>query len=430
MQLDSIKLSPTVATSLRFLAVGFLVAVLGIPLALVSCVADERRQYRNDAGKRVADSFGGPVRLAGPIVVIPLVELGGDHNREQQWLYAMPARLDMRIDSSHGARRVGIYEVPTLTTQVVAEGEFRPLDVEALTERYGPLRLERARVSFSVGDPRGILDASLSWNDGDAPLDAGTSGRALFAFLPNPEAGGTFSLTVDLRGTGRVAATPVADQSVVTMTSTWPHPSFDGRFLPETHTITDDGFHAAWRTTHLARGFPATLAAGGRSFLSGADLGFSVFEPVDLYVLVSRSVKYGWLFVVLTLVSVLCLELSTGRRFHLVQYGVAGFGIVLFFLALLALSEHVDFPWAYLAAATLLTGMIGCYTRGATREWPITALATGVLALLYGVLFVLLRLEDFALLVGAGVLLLALAMLMWVTRRLGTSAPAADRAPG
>ena len=102
---------------------------------------------------------------------------------------------------------------------------------------------------------------------------------------------------------------------------------------------------------------------------------------------------------------------------------MAGLGLTLFFLTLLALSEHMGFRWAYLCASTILTGMISCYVYGAVREWPLTALAATVLAALYGVLFVLLRLEDFALLVGVGVLLAALAMLMWVTRRLTPSAP-------
>ena len=413
---DSLTLPPGAAVSLRFIAVGFLVAALSIPLALVSCVAEDRKDHRRQAGERVAASIGGPMRLAGPMVVIPLVELGGDGG--ERWLYAMPARLDLRVESSHGTRQVGIHEVPTLAAQAVAEGEFPALDVAALTKRHGALRLEQARVSFSVDDSRGVTGAKLSWNGSDVRLNAGADGRSLFAFVPDPEAGGAFRLDVDLRGTRRLAATPVGDESTVTMTSTWPHPSFDGRLLPETHAIGDEGFRATWRSSHLSRGFPTRQAAGARNFLHGVDLGFSVFEPLDLYVLVTRSVKYGVLFVVLTLVSVLCLELSTGRKFHVVQYGVAGMGLVLFFLTLLALSEHVRFGWAYLAAATLLTGMIGAYTRGVTREWPVTALAIGVLGALYGVLFALLRLEDYALLVGVGVLLLALAMLMWVTRAL------------
>ena len=153
-------------------------------------------------------------------------------------------------------------------------------------------------------------------------------------------------------------------------------------------------------------------------YFDGKDLGFSVFEPVDLYSSVERSIKYGVLFVVLTLVSVLCLELATGMRFHFVQYGVTSVALVLFFLTLLALAEHIGFTLGYVAAAVVLTGMISWYAYGSTGNRRLAIASFGSLSALYVVLYVLLRLESFALLVGTLVLLAATAMLMRVTRHL------------
>ena len=423
----------TFAVTFRFVMVGFLVLVLAVPLLVVGCVANERKEYRDTAVAKVANSFGRAQRLAGPVLAIPLVRRRktGENTTAEQYLFLMPEQLNMRIDTRHETRRVGIFEIPAVTAQVTAEGHFAPLDVPALEARFGALRWERAVVGYGVSDPRGIRDAKLLWNEGELRLSAGAPPirDGLLAALPSPAAGGAFSLSVTLRGTERFSAVPVGDRSAVAMQSTWPHPSFvDSRSSPETYAISDDGFTASWRSMELSRGYAGTTAALHDGFFNNhrMDVGFSVFEPVNLYVLVSRSVKYGVLFVALTLVSVLCLELSTGRRFHIVQYGVAGLGLVLFFLALLALSEHVGFRWAYLGAAALLTAMISGYVRAATREWPLTALAASVLAALYGVLFVLLQLEDFALLVGVGVLLVALAMLMWVTRGLKSPPAAAE----
>lgn len=407
----------------RCMVVCFLVLALAVPLSVVSCVADERKAYRDTAVAKVASSFGRSQRLAGPVLAIPLVARRESRNGNmlEQHLFVMPERLDMRVDTRHEMRRVGIFEIPALTAQVTANGKFAALDVAALEAQHGALRLDRALIGFGVSDPRGILDAQLLWNDIELRLGAGAAPvGGLLATPENPAAGAAFSLSLAVRGTERFSAVPVGDRSVVAMQSTWPHPSYDGRSSPETYEITAAGFTASWRSTELSRGYSAMVVAQGDGFFNNElmDVGFSVFEPVNLYVLVTRSVKYGVLFVALTLISVLCLELSTGRRFHIVQYGVAGIGLVLFFLVLLALSEHVGFAWAYLGAATLLTGMISAYARAAVREWPLTGVATGVLAALYGVLFLLLRMEDFALLVGVGVLLVALAMLMWVTRRL------------
>ncbi len=415
------------AVTFRFAAVGFLVLVLTVPISIVSCVADERKEYRDTAVARVAKTFGRSQRLAGPVLVIPLVERYEDHeeNLFEQYLFVMPEHLSARIDTRHEMRSVGIFEIPALTAQVTANGRFAPLDVAALEARHGALRLDHAIIGFGVSDPRGILDAKLLWNDVELRLDAGAAPveDGLVAALASPAAGAVFSLSLAVRGTQRFAAVPVGDRSEIAMQSTWPHPSYDGRSSPATYAINDAGFTASWRSIALARGYPAMVVARSDGFFNNkrTDVGFSVFEPVNLYVLVARSVKYGVLFVVLTLVSVLCLELSTGRRFHIVQYGVAGLGLVLFFLVLLALSEHVGFAWAYFGAAALLTGMISAYVRASARDWPLTGVAAGLLASLYGVLFVLLRMEDFALLVGVGVLLVALAMLMWATRRLTPS---------
>ena len=429
LSIDSPTQLPAFAIGLRFVTVTLLAVLFAIPLGLVSWVADDRMAHYYQAANKVADSFGRELRVAGPAIVIPLEELADEDNEnKRRHLFVMPRRLDMRIDSEHLTRPVGIFEIPALKATVVAEGEFPVLDVAALAKVHGPLRLDRASVTFYIFDSRGILGAELQWNDREARLQMGSN--LLRAGIADPSAGGTFALTVGLRGTGRLAAVPVGDQSTVTMTSTWPHPGFDGRFLPDAHDISHAGFRATWRTSRLARGFESLEVAESGGFYHQNDLGFKLHEPVTVYVLVSRSLKYGVLFVVLTLVSVLCLELATGRRFHLVQYGVAGIGLVLFFLALLALAEHIRFGWAYLCAATVLTGMIGCYTRGVTRQWGITAMAVAVLSGMYGVLFLLLRLEDFALLAGVGVLLLALAMLMWATRRLtpGGRPPAVDAA--
>ena len=214
------------------------------------------------------------------------------------------------------------------------------------------------------------------------------------------------------------------------MQSTWPHPSFDGGLLPDVRaTSRADGFTASWTARDLARGFPGVMRISSTDddYFEDKDLGFSVFEPVDLYSSVERSIKYGMLFVVLTLVSVLCLELSTGMRFHFVQYGVTSVALVLFFLTLLALAEHIGFTWGYVVAAVVLTGMIGWYAYGSTGNRRLAVAAFGSLAVLYAGLYALLRLESVALLVGTVVLLAALAMIMRVTR--GLTSTVDDEAP-
>ena len=147
-------------------------------------------------------------------------------------------------------------------------------------------------------------------------------------------------------------------------------------------------------------------------------MGFDLFEPVNLYTSVERSLKYGIMFVVLTLVGLLCLELSTGLRFHLVQYGVTIVALALFYLSLLALAEYIGFTASYLVSAALLTTMIGWYTHGSIRDTRFTVLVAVMLVAFYALMYLLLRLESYSLLIGTMTLLLTLALLMRTTRDL------------
>ena len=438
--------------SLRFVVVASLILASLIPLALVRCTAGDREGYREEAVESIAHSWGEEQRIMGPILFIPFddtererhdedqVEVAseqvnirivddGESDRRGRYVAVMPKHIDIELNTSHEMRRRGIFEVAAFSVDVAAEGEFAPLDVKALQDRFGALRMDLAFLGVGVSDPRGIREATLVWRDGDIELRAPSGRRPVENGLTgglgeNAALGGEFSLALDLRGIGRFSAVPVGDSSTLAMKSSWPHPSFDGRLLPDTHDITADGFTATWSTGHLARGFSSAMEVSSieGDYFKEKDLGFSAFEPFDLYLGVERSTKYGVLFVLLTLVCVLCLELATGLRFHFVQYGVTSAALVLFFLTLLALAEHIGFTMGYVLAAMLLAGMIAWYANGATGNRRLAGAAFGGLVVLYAVLYTILRLESFALLVGTLVLLGALAMLMHVTRGLTPAA--------
>ena len=420
------------AGSLRFILVGMVIVVLMPPLAVTSCVVDERRAYYDEAVDSVSAAWGDRQRIAGPVLLIPTVP--AKRGDVAETVMVMPESLELRMDARHQVRRRGIFEAPVFDVDVVATGRFAPLDLAQLAARHGELATHRARIAIAVSDPRGVREATLRWTANgasetvvelSASADHGLVAPGLFGALAAPGDGGAFSFTLAVRGSKRISAVPVGDRSNIEIASTWPHPSFDGRFLPDRREISADGFNASWSTLHLARGLPGIAgvdAATRADLFADKDLGFTIVEPVNLYASVNRSVKYGVLFVVLTLVSVLCLELATGMRFHIVQYGVAGVALVLFFLTLLALAEHIGFAAGYAVAALLLTGMVAWYAYGASRRPALGIAAAATLAVLYAVLYVLLRLESFALLVGTVVLLAALAMLMRVTTRLTPTA--------
>jgi inner membrane protein len=257
------------------------------------------------------------------------------------------------------------------------------------------------------------------------------AGSALF---PDPEPPPqAFAFTVDLAFNGSLSLTlaPVARETRVSLASDWPHPSFSGAFLPDERQVTPAGFTAAWRIPHLARSVPEawSLAETGLERLQPHAFGVALIDPVDFYSLVNRAAKYGILFVALAFMAVFCLEIVSGRPVHPVQYLFTGIALVFFYVLLLSLAEHLGFARAYLAASTATGAMLAIYVGAAMSSAVRGLVMLAVFAATYGILYLILQLEDYALLAGAMLGFAALTAVMFVTLRVDWSGSAARSAP-
>ena len=421
--------------SLRFILVIGLVVALMIPLLSVRSLVQERKRYYHDAVYDVAQAWSGSQHIAGPMLVAAFADQTAESEviarRQDEEFVFMPSRLSLSHATLHEFRSRGIYDIPVFSAAVSATAEFRPVGAGELDGK-----VERLALVVGVSDGRGIRDASIRWNDvvledlSSSHMDE--IGNVISAELDLAAIadGGTAVVDLDLRGTGRFSVLPVGDNSRVSMTSDWPDPSFDGSNLPDVREVNADGFSATWSTHALSRGFPATVTAAelgsvladvrqihGRS----NGLGYSILTLNTPYRAVERSIKYGVLFVVMTLVSIVCIELVSRVRLHIVQYGVVGAGLVMFFLTVLSLSEHLGFAMGYGLAALILAAMILAYVLVAARSRAV-AFATGlVLIVLYAALYFILQMDEYALLVGTVLLLALLAALMFATKSIQSS---------
>lgn len=254
-------------------------------------------------------------------------------------------------------------------------------------------------------------------------------------------------LTLHLVGTAQLALVPAAQQTAWALRSDWPHPSFGGRFLPTERQVSEGGFQARWAISALASNAAAAVQAGrpwcaaatalstvegyGDADSASTDarpdpercldtLAVGFIDPVNPYVLSDRATKYGLLFIALTFTAVALLELLGGvrRRVHPVQYGLVGLALALFFLLLLSLSEHLGFETAYALAASACVLLLGAYAAPMLGGWRAGAAFGAACALLYGLVFWLLQREQTALVIGSLGLFAALALVMWLTRRI------------
>lgn len=204
------------------------------------------------------------------------------------------------------------------------------------------------------------------------------------------------------------------------LSSPWRSPGFTGAFLPAARKIGPEGFTAAWQVPYFGRSYGQLWTDGevSEDQLTDSAFGVSLVLPADAYQQTERAVKYAVLFILLTFGTFFLLELLSPVRLHAVQYLLVGFALCVFYVLLLALGEQLGFPLAYAIAACATAGLIAAYSRSilASRRWAAVVLAA--LLGLYGFLFVLLRLEDYSLMLGAVGLFAALAVLMRLTRNL------------
>jgi len=419
----------------RFVVLGLLVLAMFIPLAFVDGVTEERQSYFERTLNDVADAWGGEQVLNGPYLVVPeTIEIRGTElvDGKQSRVVkrgrrvVLPSSLNLTVQIDHQMRRRALYEVPVYTAVLRVSGEFPTLDRRSGIDSLDRLDLQAARVVVGISHTRAIGRVSeltlagshfeFESGSGEPWLGNGIHAAAIGYDGSQPR---SFEFELELKGTRALGLAPIGGESRVDMASTWPHPSFSGEYLPERYRVAADGFTAQWAISDLARNLPDSWLAVAESSPPASMLAsVRLFQPVTGYKVVDRAIKYGVLFIALTFITFVCFELTLGFRFHPVQYGVVGIALVLFYLTLLSLSEHLPFGFAYGLATVLLTAMIAWYVQSLSGSRSLMGFTAVIIGALYGVLYVLLKLETFALLLGTAVLLLGLFGLMFATRSL------------
>lgn len=419
----------------RACLLGLLVLLLQIPILLIHGVVSERRTRQQEATREVTSKWGREQSLAGPRIVIPYLE----HRSER----TSDGELSTRTEVSYGhflaetlsvsgkaethLRYRGIFEVPVYRLTLEVRGSFAEPDFSQWGVRPEDILWDRAHLSVNISDARAIRNAAvLSWNGESLPFQPGSGESS--GDLPGIQAGlrgrlkgrsFDFRFPLELNGSGAVFFAPFGKQTSVELQSNWPHPSFQGNWLPAERTVTDRGFEATWSVPFLGRGYPQRWTTQtAPSSTSSSRFGLTLATPVDPYRMVDRSVKYAILFLGLTFITLWLYEVLSGLRIHTLQYLLLGAGMCLFYLVLLSLSEHLGFGPAYLLAGASTVVLLAAYSLSVLGKPRGAALMAVVLGLLYGYLYILLRNQDYALLVGTLGLFLALAATMYLTRHL------------
>ncbi|APS94940.1 TPA: cell envelope integrity protein CreD [Klebsiella pneumoniae] len=407
------------------------IVLLSLPLMMVRELINERADYRSEVVDAIEQSTSGSQKLAGPLIAIPITEtLTRMENQKEvsyqrSWVYYwLPESLAVTGKQTVESRRVGIYSGQVWHNALQIKASFDPLRLAAL--RKTNIVLGQPRLVVSVGDARGIgaIHApEVNGNVLSVEPGLGISGDGAGIHMPMPALAEDnkpleIAFSLDLNGTGEFSLVPLGRNSELQLTSNWPHPGFLGSFLPTQREVSAAGYRAHWQSSWFANDM-------GSYFKDDMEIPWSrlpafsadVMSLADQYQLTDRATKYAILLIGLTFMAFFVFESLTRRPLHPMQYLLVGLSLVLFYLVLLALSEHIGFTAAWLAASLSGAVMNGIYLQAVLRGWRNSLLFVAALLLLDGVMWFLLHSEDSALLLGTGVLALALSVLMFLTRR-------------
>ena len=447
--------------------------LLSIPMFVVWMVVYDRQNQSQHAQESIAEGWGGPQTMSGPLLVIPYratsTETVMEGTRQvtrntERWreLTLAPEAVSIATDVRPERRTRSIYEVVVYEAAVRGEARFAiPQDLARLGVAPEALDLARAELRFGLSDPRG-LGANPHVVAGGRPLrlqpgggTGSSGGSGFFAWLD----AGTLrerplavAFDFAFRGNQSLGLAPQAGETRWQLRSPWPHPSFGGSFLPSERSVGDSGFAATYRVGNLAlgqslvstgeTGAPTPAAQPARSTadrygngsgdISGGPqlAAVSLVQPVDLYSQVDRATKYGFLFIGFTFLAFLLFDVIGGVRVSAVEYLLVGVSLILFFVLLLAFAEVIGFTPAYLIAAAAITGLNTFYTAAVLKSWRRALFIGALLIGLYAVLYVLLSLEAYSLLIGSLMLFGALAAVMYLTRNIQWGATAESSSGG
>ena len=425
----------------KFVLIGILTVMLMVPSLFVWVLVEERAERARDVARDIARSWGGTQRINGPYLVVPFSETvtrgSGDKSKtEVHWRSAVlfPKTLQVSGNVQVEERRKSIYSLPVYAGSLDLNGRFDTPPRSMFEAEMGgtiDIAADKAVLVVGIGDVRALKsEVALSMDGGAAiPFEPGTgpllsTGQAsgINVAIPAPKwrQGFAFRIPLSLNGSTAVFVAPAGQSTSVALTSNWPHPGFTGAFLPDRRTITETGFDADWSIPYLARGIPKTLVTD-RLPLQDRQLGVRFVEPVNFYQTISRSLKYAVGFISLTFLAVFVLEMRSGWRFHWIQYGLVGLALIIFYVMLLALAEHVGYGLAYLVAAGAATVLNAVYVGTSLKSRSAGAVMGAVLATIFAVLFALMREQDYALMIGSVIAFLALAVTMFVTQKIDWS---------
>ncbi len=421
------KLSQT--TTWKGVIVGIMTILLLIPGAMIENLITERQQRSNETIQKINEKWSNAQTISGPLLIIPYQIKSTDSKNnvtvKKFNFFLTPEVLKINAKLTPEERHYGIYKSILYKSKLEMSGNFK--NPMPLLPTNAEVNWNDVHVRIGISDLRGISNnMMLNVNDVPTTAEAGGSndaiGQGLIMHLKNPESlinaqMATFNCVLMLNGSSNINFVPIGKTTQVEMIGLWKSPGFIGSFTPE-YSLSNTSFNAKWSVLHFNRNIPESWTDNEVKSISETSFGVNLVDTVDHYQQNMRSAKYSILFIALTFVVFFFVEIITRKPIHPIQYLLVGIALILFYSLLLSISEQLNFAIAYVIASLSTITLIVTYSHSIFKNKVQTAIMASILSLLYIFLYVVLQLEDVALLIGSIGLFVILAIIMFVSRKI------------
>ncbi|MEZ4787663.1 MAG: cell envelope integrity protein CreD [Flavobacterium haoranii] len=424
----------------KLMMVGILTLVLLIPLTLVQDLIRERSERKNEATIKVTNSWGDNINLMGPVLKVPYkiysqTEEIDEKTKEKtikkyvytENVYFFPFELNhvTKVDKVDKLK-LGLYKPIVFKANVAVNGNFKDLNFEKLGIKPENILWDKATVQIRTSNLKSIKsDLFIKLNGKKYTLETNGESKDNFDVLETKNfnldsiANLDFNFDIQYNGSNSIEFIPIGKTTKTSIDANWNSPSFIGNYAPldNTKNITNKSFHADWKLIHVNRPF-AQQYAEKLPNLNDYAYGAKLIETVDQYQQNERASKYGFLVIGLTFLIFFLIQTISKINIHIFQYTMIGLALIMFYTLLISITEHSSFMIAYSIAASSVIVMLLLYSISVLKNKKFPLFITGALTLLYSFIYVIIQLEDYALLVGSIGLFLILGAVMYFSRKI------------
>lgn len=414
-----------------FIAV--LILALLIPTFFIMYLVNERKERKQEVTKEISNKWSAAQTITGPFLIIPYNEIvnnNGNVITVRKNLYVLPEQLKINGSIETEIRYRSIYKVPVFTARPISlTGTFAKNNFTVSGVSPALLKWNEAKLCIGLSDLKGVKQQNIKWNNQLLNMEPGLPENNITQqgiSVPLPldtsfiDKENSFTVQLNLQGSEKLYCTPLGSNTNVHLASLWKNPAFDGRYLPDSEKINKNGFEADWNVSQFNRDYPKIFTGGSNIFQSINESAFGVIllSPFDAYAQTMRSLKYAILIIGLTFFAYFFTEIFQRRQVHPLQYILIGMALVVFYILLLSISEYLQFPVAYITAAAATVLLLTWYTKNIFQKWKVVLVFASLLSALYLFIYVLIQMQDYALLFGSIGLFVLLATAMFLSRKI------------